>query len=75
MNLIRKACAGRLWEGGRHAFSKFRTINMKVLIEGKKKCIIAMKCKRQKTVNKKKRVDETNPSYACLAPTLVPCAS
>ena len=55
-----KPCAARPQEEGRHVVSKTnRAVGMKIAIEDGKKCNIPVKRERVKTVNQRRRVDET----------------
>ena len=52
MRVKRKLYAARPWEGERQAVSKFRrAVSMKITVEDNKRCNIAAKCKRLKTVS------------------------
>ena len=60
MRMSRKSCAARSRERRRHAVSKFkRAVSMKITVEDSKICNIAVKCKRLKTVFKKRGVNKT----------------
>ena len=60
IRVSRKSCVVRLWEGMRHAVSKFRkAVCMKITVEDSKKCNIAAERKRLKTVSKRRGVNKT----------------